>query len=153
METNYAAPEGGPSGRSVGPARVGTARMLRVSLLLAVALQVYVLYLHVPGPESAVAVPHADKLVHGAVFALPAALAVLGGWPLLPVALVLGAHAPLSELVQHLWLPERAGDPWDVVADCAGVGLGLLLGRVAVGRVARRARGARRRRPVGNGAR
>ena len=78
METNYAAPEGGPSGRSVGPARVGTARMLRVALLLAVALQVYVLYLHVPGPESAVAVPHADKLVHGAVFALPAALAVLG---------------------------------------------------------------------------
>lgn len=126
-------------------------RALRVSLLIALALQVYVLYLHVPGAESSLAVPHADKVVHVAVFALPTALAVLARYPLLPVAVILAAHAPLSELVQHLWLPERGGDPWDVVADWVGVGLGLLVGWMVLARTA--ARGGRRRDAVSRGAR
>ncbi|MFD7951184.1 VanZ family protein [Micrococcus luteus] len=32
----------------------------------------------------------------------------------------------MSELVQHAWVPLRTGDPLDVVADLAGVVLGVL---------------------------
>jgi VanZ family protein len=64
------------------------------------------------------------------VFALPAVLGVLAGVRTRLVALVLAVHAPVSELVQHLWIPTRSGEPWDVVADWVGVALGLLVGLV-----------------------
>ncbi len=37
---------------------------------------------------------------------------------------VLAVHAPVSELVQHFWLPGRTGDVWDAVLDLVGVALG-----------------------------
>lgn len=88
---------------------------------LVVILQVVVLYApDAPGPPSPI--PHSDKAVHALVFALPVLVAGLGrrGW--WPVAAVLCAvHAPVSEVIQHLALANRSGDPWDVVADLVGV--------------------------------
>ncbi len=65
-----------------------------------------------------------DKVVHVLVFALPVFL--VGGISrrTLWTALAFAAHAPASELAQHFLLPGRSGDPWDVVADLAGVLVG-----------------------------
>jgi hypothetical protein len=100
--------------------------------------QLWVLYLYVPSGSDAVSLPHADKIVHAAVFALPAFLGVLAGLRPSIVGAVLAVHAPVSEVVQHLWIPARAGDPWDVVADVVGVLLGLALGALMLRRVRRR---------------
>ena len=89
---------------------------------LSVVVHLGVLYwpvITVAGP-----VTWTDKAVHLLVFAVPTYLvARLVGRPLL-VALVFAAHALVSELAQHLLLPGRSGDPWDVVADVAGVVVG-----------------------------
>lgn len=107
-------------------------RTLRLSLLGALVIQLYVLYLYVPGNAPSLAVPHLDKVVHAAVFALPAALAVLARCRPALVGLALVVHAPVSELVQHLVLPARSGDPWDLVADLFGVVLGLAAGQLSL---------------------
>lgn len=98
-------------------------RLARVALAATLLLQVVVVYApQTPGPPPAI--PHADKLIHAVVFALPV-LAVglprVRWWPV--VALLLALHAPVSEITQHLLLPGRSGDPWDVVADLVGVGI------------------------------
>ena len=62
-----------------------------------------------------------DKLVHALVFGVVYAAGVRAGvpWRLwLAVSLV---HAPVSELLQGALLPNRAGDPWDAIADAVGV--------------------------------
>jgi len=51
----------------------------------------------------------------------------------------LAAWAGLSELLQATLTVDRSGAPWDALADLAGAGLGLALGRWchrACGRVA-----------------
>ncbi|WP_256835953.1 VanZ family protein [Micrococcus sp. Mcc89] len=104
-------------------------RALTAALAVAVVVQLVVLYL--PGeqvPQAGFAVPGLDKAIHAAVFALPSCLAVWRGrsaWWALPFAV----HAPVSELVQHAWVPLRTGDPVDVVADLAGVVLGVVAAR------------------------
>ncbi len=108
-----------------------TARRGIGRLLLAVALAVQLIVLYAPRvPDvGAVAVPGADKLVHAAVFAAVTLTGLRAG---LSPALVIGLtalHAPVSELVQHLVLPARSGDPADVLADLAGVALGALAAR------------------------
>lgn len=109
-------------------------RVLQVGFVLALALQVYLLYLYVPASSDAASIPHADKVVHVVMFAVPAAIGVLARLRPWLVGLVLAVHAPVSELVQHLWIPTRGGDPWDVVADWVGVALGLAIGRLLVTR-------------------
>jgi hypothetical protein len=116
-------------------------------LVLAAALLVQLVVLYVPRvPDvGAVAVPHGDKIVHAAVFA---AVTFAGLRAALSPALVLGfgaAHAALSEVLQHLVLPGRSGDPVDVVADLAGVALGALAVRWLTARERRPAVGQGRR--------
>ncbi|MBM6400866.1 VanZ family protein [Phycicoccus sonneratiae] len=119
--------------------RPAARRLLRAGLVLAVVLQLVVLYLpRDPGP---LPFPQADKVVHLTVFLLPALLGLLAGLPARWVVGVLAAHAVLSEVVQATLLPVRSGDPLDAVADLVGVGLGVLLARVVGPRVARRASG------------
>jgi hypothetical protein len=113
-----------------------TARRRTRYLVLAVALVVQLVVLYVPRvPDvGAVAVPGGDKVVHAAVFASVTLAGLRAG---LSPAVVLGlgvAHAGLSELLQHLVLPGRSGDPLDVLADLAGVGLGALAARWLAGR-------------------
>jgi hypothetical protein len=105
-----------------------TARRRTRYLVLAAALAVQLLVLYAPRvPDvGAVAVPGADKVVHAAVFG---AVTLAGLRAALSPAVVVGLgalHAPLSELLQHLVLPGRSGDPVDILADLAGVALGAL---------------------------
>ncbi|WAC66830.1 VanZ family protein [Agrococcus sp. SL85] len=123
---------------------VGRRRPWAALLVLALAVQLVVLYLPSP-PSTGAGVPHLDKLVHAAVFAAPALAAVLAGIRPRFVLLVLGAHALGSEVLQHLVLPERSGDPWDAVADLAGLVLGLWAGVRAAGAGGRAGREGRMR--------
>ncbi|MGB7820475.1 MAG: VanZ family protein [Ornithinibacter sp.] len=93
--------------------------------LLAVALLLQGVVLYAPQAPGESPFPSADKVVHLVVFAAPAALAVLGGIGPRLVVGVLAAHAVLSEVVQATVLPDRSGDPLDVVADLVGIGLGV----------------------------
>ena len=127
MDTNYAAPRRSPEAEVAEESRGGRAVAL-AAFVVAVVVQVYVLYLFVPGPSTDVTVPQADKIVHLAVFGAPAFFAALARLPLWGVATLLAMHAPVSELIQHSLIAGRSGEPLDVAADLVGVGLGSLAG-------------------------
>lgn len=106
--------------------------------------QVAALYLPGSPEPSSVDIPGLDKVVHVALFAVPAFLLrrlTSAWWPLALLAL----HAPVSELVQWRFIAYRSGDWWDLVADLVGVALGWAVGRRAEsghGRTARSHRAA-----------
>jgi hypothetical protein len=104
---------------------VTTRRRERALLALAVAVQLVVLYW--PRTVQDGGLPYLDKAVHVAIFAAVAWAGCRAGVPQRVLLPLLVAHAVLSEVVQARLLPGRSGDPADVVADLAGVGLGLLL--------------------------
>jgi len=109
---------------------------LLVGLALAVAVQLVVLY----APEG-VGPPRfsqADKLAHLGIFLVPVALALVAGFRRWVVVGVFAAHAVLSEVVQAVFLPHRAGDPLDAVADLTGVALGVVVGGHVLRVLARR---------------
>jgi hypothetical protein len=93
---------------------------------LALAVNLYVLF-NPGGGDTASFVPHRDKIVHMVVFAAVAWTGRRAGIGVRVLGVALAAHAVESELVQHLFLSGRTGDPWDVAADLAGVAAGLLL--------------------------
>ncbi len=68
-----------------------------------------------------------DKLVHLALFAVPVLVGAAAGLPLRWVAVLLAIHAPVSELIQHVVLPNRSGDVWDLAVDLLGVVLAVAL--------------------------
>ena len=128
------APE--PEAAAAPARRVG--RVVLVVLLgFAVLVQLVVLY--APSGPSAPPFPGSDKLVHALVFLVPVAVALLAGLPPRLVVAVFAGHAVVSEVVQGALLPTRSGDPLDVVADLVGVGLGVLVWRLLVRLVGRRA--------------
>ncbi len=105
----------------------GSTRGWRVALVLLVGVHLVVLY--APDAGGAPAFAGADKVVHLATFASVALAGLRAGlgrrwWPALVVV-----HAVVSEMVQHWALPHRSGDPADVLADVAGVLLGVLAAR------------------------
>jgi VanZ family protein len=61
------------------------------------------------------------------VFAVGRFLAPHQRFPIGWVVLVALVHAVVIELVQHLAIPGRAGDPVDVLFDVVGIALGLAL--------------------------
>lgn len=85
------------------------------------AVQLIALYLpRSPGPPSPI--PHSDKLIHALVFAAPILAGALAkGRTWLIVAIACAVHAPVSEVIQHIFLAHRSGDVWDVVADLVGI--------------------------------
>lgn len=114
-------------------------RGLAVLAALALAGQLYGLYRET-GPPTPAWFPQADKLEHGLGFALPAGLVLVAldvrertqrrvaersGRRAVVVAAVFATHAVVSELIQHAFYRHRTGDPFDVLADCAGVALGV----------------------------
>jgi hypothetical protein len=99
-------------------------RLWTAGLLVALAVQLVVLYSPqgVGGPQ----VSGIDKVVHVLIFAAPALAALMAGFSrrrLLWALGILALHAPVSELIQHLALPQRSGDVLDAVADLSGVAL------------------------------
>lgn len=116
-----------------------TARRRTRYLVLAAAVVVQLVVLYVPRvPEvGAVAVPGGDKIVHAAVFAAVTLAGLRAGLSPAVVAAFGVAHAGVSELLQHTVLPARSGDPFDVLADLAGVALGALAAWWLAGRESR----------------
>ena len=100
-------------------------RRIRWALLgMALALQAVALYSPGSSGPPLITIPHIDKVVHGALFAVPAYLIrrlTVSWWPVVALA----AHAVVSELIQGAWLPLRAADPLDLLADGVGIGLGV----------------------------
>ena len=120
----------------------------RAVALASVALHLWGLYAPDPPPVPAGwAWPGLDKAAHVLLFALP----VLAWAPVVrslgPVVAALAAHAPLSEWIQATALARRAGDPLDLLADLAGIGLGWLACRWWARGGTWRQSGAARRRP------
>jgi len=101
--------------------------------ILAVGLQLMVLYAPRVSAVATGGLP-VDKVVHLVVFALPTAALIVAGAPRGWVIGLMALHAPLSELLQQHLLADRSGDPWDVVADLAGVALGAWWATRAGGR-------------------
>lgn len=101
-------------------------RLLRGLSVAAVLVHLVALYL--PGsPEPGFELPGADKVAHVLLFALPVwLLGRLTGRVWL-IAGVFSAHAVVSELIQHWFLPHRSGDPLDLLADLAGIALAVAL--------------------------
>lgn len=90
-----------------------------------VACVVHLAALYAPwaaGPD--VGFPYVDKVVHVLLFAVVAYLGPRAGVPARPLFAVLAANAVISEVIQHVALPQRGGDVFDTVADLAGVALG-----------------------------
>jgi VanZ family protein len=94
----------------------------------AVGLQLAVLYAPRTPAVATGGLP-IDKLIHVGVFLLPTVALVRAGVPRGWAIGLMAAHAPVSELLQHVVLPGRSGEPMDVVADLAGVALGAWLVR------------------------
>lgn len=114
-------------------------------VLFALAIAVQLIGLYAPRVPSGGGIPGLDKVTHAAMFLAPALLGLLAGIRPVVLAPLLVAHAVVSEIVQHLVLEERSGDPWDAVADIVGVAIGLALGSALLQR-------ARDRRAEGRGA-
>ncbi|EWT00221.1 hypothetical protein N865_16580 [Intrasporangium oryzae NRRL B-24470] len=96
---------------------------LIIAAALAVVVQLLVLYwpiVTVEGPVS-----WTDKVVHVLVFAIPTYAVGRAVGSIAGVAIVFLVHAPVSELVQHFFLPGRTGDVGDAVVDMLGVLLGV----------------------------
>lgn len=92
---------------------------------LCVAIQLLVLYW--PRTVSPAGGLTIDKPVHAAIFGAVVWTGARIGLPLAPLVTLSLAHAGLSELMQHAVLPGRSGDPFDAVADAAGVILAVLV--------------------------
>lgn len=107
---------------------------------VACAINLYGLYApSQPGPPM---FPGFDKVAHLGSFALVMVTGALAGLPARWLAALLVVHAISSEVVQHLVLPDRSGDPADVVADIGGIALGWCAASL-LHRVRRRRRGDR----------
>lgn len=118
------------------PAQDLLRRLGMLGLGMTVAAHCYVLY--APHPPGEPLFPHSDKVIHALIFAAPVVIGLLLGLGRRLVPWVAAVHAPVSELVQHAFLPGRAGDVLDVVADLAGVALGVVVVRALLALAGRR---------------
>jgi hypothetical protein len=100
-------------------------RALVVGAVTAVLVHLLALYAPSVGIEGPVS--WTDKVVHLILFAAPTYAVGLALRSVAPAVVLFAAHAPVSEMVQHLFLPHRSGDVWDAVLDLVGVGLAAVL--------------------------
>ena len=109
----------------MSPARNHAKRWAWVAFVAAVIAHLVVLYW--PRQVSDGGIPYADKVVHLGIFAVVVIAGARAGVPLSWLVGVLAVHAVSSELVQHWFLANRAGDPADVAADLVGVAIGAVV--------------------------
>jgi len=106
---------------------------------LAVAAQAYGLYLPSTGDRPDW-FPGADKVQHVLGFAVPVLLVLWARAAARPLTrrflagttLAFAVHAVVSEVVQGTFYRSRTGDPYDVLADAVGIGLGVLIARAGL---------------------
>ncbi|MFF0269623.1 VanZ family protein [Kribbella sp. NPDC004536] len=109
----------------------------RIAFVVAVALQLYGVYApQEAGPDTGI--PQIDKVAHCFLFGAVAFTGLKIGLPARWLLAALAANAVISEIVQHWFLPQRDGDPFDSLADLAGVALGAWLATVKRPRAPRR---------------
>lgn len=99
-------------------------------LVLALVANVGFYLPSIPAAAPGAGVPGVDKIVHVGVFTLTVwaagrLLAPAQRFPMGWVVLAAIAHALLIEVIQAALLPERSADGADLLADLAGVALGL----------------------------
>ncbi|WP_329474483.1 VanZ family protein [Kribbella sp. NBC_01484] len=98
----------------------------RIGFVAACVLQLYGVYApREAGPH--VGIPQVDKIAHFLLFASVAFLGLKVGVQARWLLAALVANAIVSEIVQHYLLPQRDGDPFDAIADLAGVAFGAWL--------------------------
>ncbi len=95
----------------------------RTLFLASLIAGAYLLFL--PSPPDAPMFPQADKLVHAAIFGAPSLTGLIAGLPRRGLVIGLALYAVASEVVQHVFLSDRGGDPRDVAADLAGIALAV----------------------------
>lgn len=88
-------------------------------------LAISLLVLFSPGSAVPSGPPNSDKLVHFLLFAALALTSRLAGIGMLASIAWVLAYAALSEVLQTLLPIQRSGSLWDVVADAAGMAVGL----------------------------
>lgn len=81
------------------------------------------------GARAVSGVPHLDKVGHAASFAVVAATGRWAGLPAGALTSTLAINAVASEVVQERYIEGRSGDAGDVIADVAGIGVGLWVSR------------------------
>lgn len=114
--------------------------MLKAAFFAALVASLVLFLVPASGTAPGFPLPHADKLVHAAVFAALGGLAARA-WPergRLMLLVLLALYGGFVELAQGL-VPGRAPDAWDWLADALGAAAGILLARP---RGARRAHAA-----------
>jgi VanZ family protein len=105
-----------------------------IAFIVAALVQAWALYW--PRPASVETGLPLDKVVHFALFFVVTYAGVRAGVARSLVAALMVGQALLSEAVQHLLLPQRSGDVWDLVADVAGITVALWVTRDRPHRVA-----------------
>lgn len=95
-----------------------------ILLLVLLAVQIWALYLLVPGPGEPY-FAHQDKVGHAVIFGVPFALALVLRARAVAIGILL--HALVSEVVQALATSTRTPDVWDLAADLVGIGLAVAL--------------------------
>ena len=106
-----------------GPLRRLGAHWSALPLVGVFAISLIVLFS--PGSTVPSGPPNSDKLVHALLFAALALAARFAGVGWRATAAWVLAYAALSEVLQALLPIQRSGSLWDVVADAAGMALGL----------------------------
>lgn len=103
--------------------------MSRRGWLFAAVVAGQLIVLYAPRAPSTGGLPGFDKLVHLLVFGLVVLTGVRAGAPRWLVLLVSVVQAPVSELLQATLLPNRSGDPLDLLADLLGCASGWWVAR------------------------
>lgn len=99
-------------------------------LPLAVMVPVSLVMLFSPGSAVPSGPPNSDKLVHALIFAALALATAAARIPWRRAAAALVAYAAVSEVLQQVLPIHRSGDVRDVLADTAGIAVGLAAGRL-----------------------
>jgi VanZ family protein len=100
------------------------AQKLLWRLAFGVALAVQLIAVYSPQGLAGPGITGLDKVVHVSIFFAPAFALLMMGVRARWALGILALHAPVSELIQHFFLPHRSGDVFDALADLSGVALG-----------------------------
>ena len=105
---------------------------VRVGLIVAAVILNLGFFLpKVPGAQLSAGIPHADKIVHVAIFFFTTFVVLVlskpRGWLMIATIVGMFVWGITVETIQDV-IPGRVGDPWDVAADCLGIAIAGLAG-------------------------
>ena len=93
--------------------------------------QPWVLLAEGAGAQLSTGIPHADKIVHVAIFFFTTFVVLVlskpRGWLMIATIVGMFVWGITVETIQDV-IPGRVGDPWDVAADCLGIAIAGVAG-------------------------